>query len=55
MLADILFLKKQLLDPRNMTLAVVKNDPLGKAFNVDAFDLCQVVKLIKRNILPEKY
>jgi hypothetical protein len=50
----IIFKKNQLLDPRNITLAVVKNDPLGKAFNVNAFDRCQAVKLIKRNILPVK-
>lgn len=50
----IIFKKKQLLDPRNMSLAIVKNDPLGKAFNVNAFDRCQIVKLIKRNILAVK-
>jgi hypothetical protein len=47
-----IYKKEQLRDPRNKSFCVVKNDPLGKAFNVDAFDRCQVVTLLKQNIIP---
>lgn len=48
----ITYKKEKLLDPRNIFLCVVKNDPLGKAFNVNAFDRCQVVSLLLKNIIP---
>ena len=31
-----------IVDPRNLKLALVENDPLGKAFKVTAFHRCQV-------------
>lgn len=46
----ILHKKENLLDPRNIKLCIVKNDPLGKAFNVNAFHRLQVTCLLKRNI-----
>ncbi len=48
----IVYKKEQLLDPRNISLCGVKNDPLGKAFNVNAFDRCQVVRLLRQHIIP---
>ena len=38
----ILAKKESFFDPRNIKLALVKNDPLGHAFQVDAFHRCQV-------------
>ena len=31
-----------IVDPRNLKLALLENDPLGKAFRVKAFHRCQV-------------
>jgi hypothetical protein len=40
-----------LFDPRNVSLCMVHNDPLGKAFNVNAFHLCQATRLLQHNII----
>jgi hypothetical protein len=41
-----------LIDPRHIKICIVCNDPLGKAFNVNAFHKCQVIQLLRRNIIP---
>ena len=33
--------RNEIFDPRNLKLALVRNDPLGVAFNVSAFHRCQ--------------
>ncbi len=40
-----------LFDPRNVNLCMVHNDPLGKAFNVNAFHICQTTHLLQHNII----
>ena len=42
----ILSKKETLFDQRNIKLAIVKGDPLGEAFGVDAFHRCQVNALL---------
>ena len=46
----IIYKQNSLIDPNNIKICIVKNDPLGKAFNVNAFHRWQVVRLIQRNI-----
>ena len=48
----ILSRKKTLFDKRNIKLALVENDPLGKAFNVAAFHRCQVHSLLRTQLMP---
>jgi len=48
----IIYHKKKLIDPRHIKICIVCNDPLGKAFNVNAFHKCQVIQLLRRNIIP---
>ena len=44
--------KEKLIDPRHIKICIVCNDPLGKAFNVKTFHKCQVIQLLRRNIIP---
>jgi hypothetical protein len=44
--------KEKLIDPRHIKICIVRNDPLGKAFNVNAFHRCQVAQLLRRSIIP---
>ncbi len=44
----ILAKKEQIFDIRNDKLAIVKDDPLGKAFKVDHFHRTQVTNLLKK-------
>ena len=44
--------RKKFFDDRNTKLAIVKDDPLGEAFNVDALHRCQVIALLRGQILP---
>lgn len=48
----ILSKKETLFDQRNIKLAIVKGDPLGEAFGVDAFHRCQVNALLRTQLLP---
>jgi hypothetical protein len=50
----IVHYRNELFDQRNIYLCMVHNDPLGKAFNVNAFHRCQVTSLLRRNIIPVK-
>jgi len=46
-----ILLKRQILfDPRNRDVCIVKNDPLGKALNVETFHKYQVEQLLRKNI-----
>lgn len=47
----ILSKKHSILDPHNIKLAIVKDDPLGKAFQVDAFHRCQVTNLLRKQLI----
>ena len=44
--------KHQFFDTRNVKLAMVKDDILGKAFGVDAFHRCQVHNLLRGQLTP---
>jgi hypothetical protein len=46
----IMHKKDLLFDKRNMRIALVKNDPLGTIFGVEAFHRCQINQLIKRQM-----
>ena len=48
----ILSKKETLFDQRNIKLAIIKGDPLGEAFGVDAFHRCQVNALLRTQLLP---
>ena len=48
----ILSRKNTLFDTRNIKLALVENDPLGRAFNVAAFHRCQVHSLLQTQLIP---
>ena len=48
----ILVKRDVLFDPRNVKLAIVKNDPLGVAFGVSAFHRCQVKTLLRSQLIP---
>ena len=48
----ILLKKNQIIDPRNIKVALVKNDALGKAFGVNSFHRCQVTSLIHKQLIP---
>ena len=39
-------------DKRNQKVAYIDGDPLGKCFNVRAFDKCQLCQFIKMQIMP---
>lgn len=43
-----------LTDPRNPYIFFVKNDPIGWAFQVDAFHESQIPSLIQKQIIPQK-
>lgn len=47
----ILMQKEKIFDERNILVAVVKEDPLGTAFGVDAFHRCQVTSLLRKQII----
>jgi hypothetical protein len=47
----ILVKKEQLFDCRNIKIALVKNDALGKVFCVDAFHRCQVTSLLRKQLI----
>ena len=44
--------KNFIFDPRNTLVALVENDPLGKAFGVRAFHRDQALRLIHSQITP---
>ena len=48
----ILTNKTRFFDPRNIKLAIVKDDPLGEAFGVRAFHRCQVNSLLRSQLIP---
>ena len=48
----ILTHKQKFFDKRNLKLAIVKNDILGDAFEVSAFHRCQLVNLVRTQIIP---
>jgi len=50
--AYILSKKHLIFDKRNIKLALVENDPLGKAFGVTAFHRCQVNALLRTQLIP---
>ena len=43
----------ELFDPRNIKLALVKDDPLGRAFKVSSFHRCQINNLIREQLIPD--
>jgi len=47
----IIYNKHDFIDPRNIFICMVHNDPLGKAFNVKAFHRCQLTRLLQSNII----
>ena len=47
----ILSKKDSIFDLRHVKLALVKNDPLGKAFAVNAFHRCQVTSMLRRQLI----
>ena len=47
----ILARRYELFDPRNIMVALVADDPLGKAFAVKAFHRCQVTELLRRQLI----
>ena len=48
----ILSRKDDILDPRNISLALVSDDPIGRAFGVRAFHRCQITDLLKKQLIP---
>ena len=48
----ILSNKETLFDTRNIKVAIVKNNPLGKAFQVPAFHHSQLSGLVMRSLVP---
>ena len=40
-----------IVDPRNVKMALVENDPLGKVFKVKAFHRCQVLTLLDQQLV----
>ena len=48
----ILSRKNEIFDTRNIKLALVEGDPLGKAFGVTAFHRCQVNALLRTQLIP---
>ena len=48
----ILSKKNAIFDKRNIKLALVEKDPLGKAFGVTAFHRCQVTALLRTQLIP---
>lgn len=49
--AYIISNKEKFLEPRNIKVALVENDPLGIAFGVKSFHRCQVTSLLRKQIL----
>lgn len=47
----ILSKKETFFDPRNIKLALVANDPLGQAFQVNSFHRCQVTSLLRKQLI----
>jgi hypothetical protein len=47
----ILSKKESIFDSRHIKLALVKNDGLGKAFQVDAFHRCQVTSMLRKQLI----
>jgi hypothetical protein len=43
--------KDSIFDLRHVKLALVKNDPLGKAFAVNAFHRCQVTSMLRKQLI----
>lgn len=48
----IMMNKDKFFDLRNIRVAIVKNDPLGVAFGVNAFARCQVTALMRSQLMP---
>ena len=44
--------KDDIFDPRNKKLALVANDPISLAFGVKSFHRCQVINLLKHQLIP---
>jgi E3 ubiquitin-protein ligase Mdm2 len=47
----ILSKKELFFDARNIKVALIKDDPLSKVFQVDSFHRCQVTNLLRRQII----
>jgi hypothetical protein len=47
----ILSKKNFFIEPRNAKLAMIKGDPLSKAFKVDSFHQCQVTSLLRKQLI----
>jgi hypothetical protein len=47
----ILSKKELFFDERNIKVALIKDDPLGKVFQVDSFHICQVTNLLRKHII----
>ena len=47
--------KQRFFDRRNIKLAIVTDDLLGKAFGVNAFHRCQVNNLLRGQIIPYRH
>ncbi len=47
----ILSKKESIFNLRHVRLALVKNDPLVKAFKVDAFHRCQVTSMLRKQLI----
>ena len=43
--------RETIVDPRNVKMALVENDPLGKVFKVKAFHRCQVLTLLDQQLV----
>ena len=43
--------RETIVDPRNVKMALVENDPLGKVFKVKAFHRCQVLTLLDQKLV----
>ena len=48
----ILSRKDDILDPKNISVALVSNDPIGRAFGVRAFHRCQITDLLRKQLIP---
>jgi len=51
--SEYIIMKKDcILDSRNISVALIKNDPLGKILNVNAFHRNQTYKFLKPHLFP---
>jgi E3 ubiquitin-protein ligase Mdm2 len=51
LLSNYIRSKKNFIDPRNPKLAIIKDDPLSKAFKVDSFHQCQLTSLMRKQLI----